>query len=124
MNFLLLINHQNKEESVEISAFKLITIGRNKGCRIKLDYGFISRYHCTLIKNKDDTYTLEDGNPLLKTFSSRGTYLNNNKIIGKVTLKPGDTITFGDGLAHPSLRFIMEGQLDNDNQATSAYEYE
>ncbi len=63
-------------------------VGRNPDCNISLDFSGISRKHFT-IKLQDDSAVVED------LGSSNGTYLNNQKIEGSVTLKRADIIKIG-----------------------------
>ncbi|MFW5887289.1 MAG: diguanylate cyclase [Bacteriovoracia bacterium] len=65
------------------------TIGRAADSAIVLEFQGISRKHLQLNVNDDDTTIAKD------LGSSNGTYVNNSKIEGEVTLNKGDIIKLG-----------------------------
>lgn len=76
-------------------------LGRGINNEISLDFDGISRKHCKIIV-QDDTVTLVDGG------SKNGTFLNNNKIETKVTLKKGDVIKLGK----VAFKFLPKGDSE------------
>lgn len=66
-----------------------ISIGRHIDNEIVLDGPQISRWHCCLHVSSDDVILKDLG-------SSNGTYLNENLIADKASLKPADLIRIGD----------------------------
>lgn len=63
-------------------------IGRGQGCDIHVEEKYISRNHATL-RNEGDCIVICDNN------SANGTYVNGEKVISPITLKPHDKIRFG-----------------------------
>ena len=64
-------------------------VGRELDCEVMLDYGHISRYHAKLNVSPGGVY-IED------LHSTNGTFINGNRIRGRVRLNLGDTIAFDD----------------------------
>jgi pSer/pThr/pTyr-binding forkhead associated (FHA) protein len=63
-------------------------IGRGQGCDIHVEEKYISRNHATLC-NEGDCVVIADNN------SANGTYVNGEKVVGKVKLNPHDKIRLG-----------------------------
>ncbi|WP_160677689.1 FHA domain-containing protein [Clostridium sp. C8-1-8] len=80
-------NHDLKPGSV-IPVMNSITIGRREDNSIVLNDQFVSGHHAKLYLRNDD-FILEDLN------STNGTFVNDDKITGRVKLKVEDEIKFG-----------------------------
>ncbi|RLA62890.1 MAG: GGDEF domain-containing protein [Epsilonproteobacteria bacterium] len=76
-------------------------LGRSIDNEISLEFDGISRKHCKVII-QDDNVTLMDAG------SKNGTFLNNNKIETKVTLKKGDIIKIGK----IAFKFLPKGDTE------------
>jgi pSer/pThr/pTyr-binding forkhead associated (FHA) protein len=63
-------------------------VGRQKGCKLRIPSGTVSRHHCRLLY-EDDRLFVEDLN------SSNGTFLNGARVQGKQLVQPGDEIEVG-----------------------------
>ena len=63
-------------------------VGRQKGCDIRIPSDDVSRRHCLLMIEKG-TLTIEDLN------SANGTFVNGDRVKGRLKLKPGDEIKLG-----------------------------
>ncbi len=75
------------------------TVGRNPDNIIPLEFEGISRNHFKIVVTEEDSVTLED------TGSRNGTYLNNKKAEGSVSLKKGDIIKIGS----MALKYLPKG---------------
>jgi pSer/pThr/pTyr-binding forkhead associated (FHA) protein len=80
-------NHQLKPGSV-IPVMDSITLGRREDNSIVLNDQFVSGHHAKLYLRNDE-FILEDLN------STNGTFVNDNKINGRVKLRVEDEIRFG-----------------------------
>jgi len=69
---------------------KIITIGRSSTNNIKINDSKVSRIHCQIIQEDDNSVTLMDLN------STNGTYVNEKGISGKINLNKGDVVRIGD----------------------------
>jgi len=65
-----------------------LTIGRAAKCTLTLDDSFISQLHARIVW-RDRTFVVEDAG------STNGTYLNQEKLVGPVVLRPGDRVQIG-----------------------------
>ena len=65
-----------------------ITIGRDPANRIRLDHPMVSRFHATVVKNKNRGFHLEDHG------SANGTFVN-GKSVRSVPLSDGDIVIIG-----------------------------
>jgi pSer/pThr/pTyr-binding forkhead associated (FHA) protein len=63
-------------------------VGRQKGCDLRIPSAEISRRHC-ILSFADGTLTVEDLN------SANGTFVNDQQVLGKQTVKPGDQLKIG-----------------------------
>jgi pSer/pThr/pTyr-binding forkhead associated (FHA) protein len=107
--YLLLTTIDGIVKTVKLNLQKYI-IGRHSSCDICITASFISRFHCTLILNQAYAgycYTLWDGIPL-RNASTRGTFLNGDRIDKPTLLKTGDIITFAKNQDIPSIQFVIE----------------
>lgn len=75
------------------------TVGRFPDNTIPLEFNGISRYHFKVISTGPDAFTVEDAG------SKNGTFVNNQKIEGSVTLSKGDMIKIGS----MALKFLPKG---------------
>ena len=64
-------------------------IGGGEECDIVLDYPVVSAHHCLLRQRDDGAFTLEDLN------SRNGTFVNGQRITGRVIVCASDSITLG-----------------------------
>ncbi len=85
----LAILEDGQERIVELDIDE-ITIGRAVENIIQIDEKRSSRNHCSITRNEDGEYQIED----LET--SNGTRVNGGRIVGMVKLKEGDEIEIGD----------------------------
>lgn len=76
-----------------------VTCGRNADNSIPLEFNGISRHHFKVVRQSEDSWTVED------TGSKNGTFLNNKKIEGSVPLSKGDMIKLGS----MALKFLPKG---------------
>src|SRR5258707_8385564 len=63
-------------------------VGRQKGCKIRIPSGIVSRQHCRILY-EDDRLFVEDLN------SSNGTFVNGVRVYGRQLVQPGDEIEVG-----------------------------
>ncbi len=77
-------------------------VGRSPDNHIPLEFNGISRKHFQISVVDESTVTLED------VGSSNGTFLNNQKIEGKVSLKKGDIIKVGSF----ALKYLPKGDTE------------
>jgi pSer/pThr/pTyr-binding forkhead associated (FHA) protein len=63
-------------------------VGRQKGCKLRIPSGTVSRQHCRLLF-EDDRLFVEDLN------SSNGTFVNGVRVYGRQLVQPGDEIEIG-----------------------------
>ena len=77
----------------------ITTVGRFPDNTIPLEFNGISRYHFKVVNTGADTFTVEDAG------SKNGTYVNNQKIEGSVSLSKGDMIKIGS----MALKFLPKG---------------
>jgi diguanylate cyclase (GGDEF)-like protein len=78
-----------------------VSVGRNPDCTIPLEFQGVSRQHFTVT-------TSEDSNIVEDAGSSNGTFLNNTKIEGPVTLNKGDMVKIGS----IALKFLPKGDTE------------
>ena len=99
----------SKKGKIEAADAQVVRIGRQPYCELKLDpYQDIpaSGDHCHVIREEDGSYYVLDSG------STFGTWLNGNRIQGRVKLSTGDVIECGrdvDGAREgPRLKFYLE----------------
>jgi predicted component of type VI protein secretion system len=66
-----------------------VTVGRAEDCDLCLLSGSLSRKHATLSREKDGRYALKD------LGSSNGTFVNEKRVTGTVSLGGGEALRFG-----------------------------
>jgi pSer/pThr/pTyr-binding forkhead associated (FHA) protein len=81
---------------------KKTVIGRNPDNDIVVEEPHVSHKHCVVLKNGDGFY-IED----LESFN--GTYVNGQRIKGRVRLRNNDVITFGGEF--PTYRFRLQSGI-------------
>jgi two-component system cell cycle response regulator len=77
------------------------SVGRNPDCTIPLEFQGISRKHF-IVKTKDDACIVED------LGSSNGTFINNTKIEGDMSLHKGDMVKIGS----IALKYLPTGDTE------------
>jgi S1-C subfamily serine protease/pSer/pThr/pTyr-binding forkhead associated (FHA) protein len=75
-------------ETIEITGERA-TVGRESQNTVAIPDARASRQHAQLERSVDGSWRIED------LESGNGTYVNDKRITGPVTLKPGDTVRFG-----------------------------
>jgi hypothetical protein len=95
----------NQEEKFPLSDFKEITIGRDPSSSVR--YGedpktVVSRQHVRITRN----IALPSQFFITDLDSRNGTFVNGQRIVGTISLKPGDVVQCGVG--GPEFRFIIE----------------
>jgi predicted component of type VI protein secretion system len=84
---LRVIGGKNDGRELEIKVPEFI-IGRGEGVNLRPKSDLISRHHCALL--------LEDGQAFIQDLESRnGTFLNGDKVSGKIKLQVGDRLRVG-----------------------------
>ncbi|MCL2709255.1 MAG: FHA domain-containing protein [Planctomycetaceae bacterium] len=88
MQVQLIVNNKTqggKAIPVNVSAFR---IGRAEGCHLRSNSSRISPHHCVI-------YTQEGKVTLQDLGGETGTFVNGNRILGRLELKDGDELTAG-----------------------------
>ena len=94
---------------------KTIYIGRNRANNIVIDDDMISRRHLKITQHTDGNYTLQDLGSL------NGTFVNGQKVQGKVTLVTLDRSKRGTSAAAPFFaNWIAKNSFTNPNDVMSA----
>ncbi|KAJ8973019.1 hypothetical protein NQ317_004617 [Molorchus minor] len=104
-NPCLVDNHNNSRIEINTNPF---TLGRGLGCNYIIPNTAISRLHCQLQKNTDNSWILIDK-------STNGTYIN-NKLIKQAKSPPlnnGDTIMLDNGTLIYSFELPLCGPMDD-----------
>ena len=65
-----------------------LTVGRAQGCQVRLDDTFVSQLHARVFR-REGKYLVED------LGSTNGTYLNEKKVAGPMTMSAGDHLQIG-----------------------------
>lgn len=100
---ITIINGRNKGQTHFIGENSTILVGRDDTADIKIEQdNRISRKHAIIALKEGSAYVLD-------LHSTNGTYLNGEKIDGKVVIKDGDTIRIGKTQLKVSLRKKTEG---------------
>lgn len=100
MSFIEVYFNSSLQDTIEISNGP-ISIGRAGHNQIQIDNKGVSLIHAVMSQKNDDWY-IEDLN------STNGTFLNGMKVIGRQSIKIGDTI----GICKHNLKFVSNpGQL-------------
>jgi len=104
---LLFLNTSRAGEHLPLAA-ELFQIGRSRSNTLALEDALISRQHL-LIRKEGGSIIAED------TGSSHGTFLNDKRIRGSVSLKDGDILQLGD----VKLKFAAVKQADREERPDS-----
>ena len=84
-----LVVHRNGQSAQMIRLRSAeMTIGRQKGCGVRIPSAQVSRQHCVLTY-KDDLLSVED------LTSANGTYINGRRVVRREYLRPGDKLKVG-----------------------------
>jgi pSer/pThr/pTyr-binding forkhead associated (FHA) protein len=88
MNYALHVVRGRSEANTLRLMDGINSIGRHDDCQIRIRSSQVSRRHCELF---------EEGNKhiLRDLGSSNGTFVNDKRVLGQQTLKPGDVLTIG-----------------------------
>ncbi len=88
MNYALHVMRGRSEANALRLMDGINSIGRHDDCQIRIRSSLVSRRHCELF---------EEGNNLIlrDLGSSNGTFVNDKRVLGQQTLKPGDILTIG-----------------------------
>jgi pSer/pThr/pTyr-binding forkhead associated (FHA) protein len=65
-----------------------LTIGRAAACTLTLDDGYVSQQHARIVR-RDGQHLVDD------LGSTNGTFVNRERIVSPVVLKPGDRVQIG-----------------------------
>ena len=84
---LLIKKGSNGAEEIGLTSPETL-VGRQKGCKLRIPSGTVSRQHCRLLFEDDRLY-VEDLN------SANGTFINGVRIHGRQALLPGDQLEIG-----------------------------
>lgn len=98
---LISLNRDPAKEQQVLVIKRGCTVGREKGCKIRIPSNAISRKHCRLEILKD-MLTVED------LGSANGTFVNEVKIAEMSYLKPGDVLRIGP------FRFLVHYHLSEE----------
>jgi pSer/pThr/pTyr-binding forkhead associated (FHA) protein len=86
--------HPNEKREILISKDEFL-IGRGTDCDLQLSGSEVSRHHCMVRSQRDESFLVDLG-------SSNGTFLNGLRVRSQATLKPHDEIKIGP------FRFIVQ----------------
>jgi pSer/pThr/pTyr-binding forkhead associated (FHA) protein len=84
---LVMFKEDGERKAFSVSGNKTI-IGRKEDCDLRIPLGVVSREHCEL-EITDEGVVLRD------LGSSNGTYVNNQRVIDEINVKPGDHVVVG-----------------------------
>ncbi len=105
----------NQIEEFPVAQYKTISIGRTATSAVKYDPDrddLVSREHAKIEQDQNDParFTIEDLN------SRNGTFVNKQRIVGVMMIKPGDMIQLGPG--GPEFEFDLEPRPESPARAT------
>ena len=98
MHFFITNLHTNEVHKLDAMTSR---VGRGKGCDIYVEEKYVSRNHATFC-NQGDCIVVADNN------SANGTFVNGEKVTGKVVLKPHDKIRMGKTIFEFSIAQLEE----------------
>jgi pSer/pThr/pTyr-binding forkhead associated (FHA) protein len=81
------------------------TVGRQKGCRLRVPSGTVSRQHCRFLFENERLY-VEDLN------SSNGTFVNGVRVYGKHMVQPGDEVEVGPVIFVANYLLVETGEAE------------
>lgn len=97
MEVRLVVERGGKRRTFTLQAGGSV-IGRARGCSVRVPSAEVSRQHCRL-RDRDGVVEVEDLD------SVNGTFLNGQRVLGRVVIRPGDKLEVGP------VRFIVEYEL-------------
>ena len=77
-----------EQAGIEYSLGEELTVGRAAGCQVRLDDTFVSQLHARVFR-REGKYLVED------LGSTNGTFLNERKVAGPMTMAAGDYLQIG-----------------------------
>jgi pSer/pThr/pTyr-binding forkhead associated (FHA) protein len=84
---LVITNGKQAGKEIPIKSAKFV-IGRNEDCELRPQSHLVSRRHCAILVGADSAAVEDLG-------STNGTFLNDEKLVGRHSLKSGDRIKVG-----------------------------
>jgi serine protease Do len=110
MDKFIILKHRsgskaNKVDKFTLNGFSGLVFGRDLDCSVRYDAqldDLVGRRHASLTSDSDslESFSINDLN------SKNGTFVNQQRITGKYSLKPGDTVQLGIG--GPEFEFDLE----------------
>ncbi|MEK6322333.1 MAG: trypsin-like peptidase domain-containing protein [Acidobacteriota bacterium] len=105
----------NQVEEFPLSHFRELIFGRDPSSSVKYDPNrddLVGRQHAKIIQDpaNPNQFIVSDLN------SRNGTFVNRQRIVGSVTIAPGDTVQFGAG--GPEFQFDLEPRPQQDLRPT------
>jgi ABC transport system ATP-binding/permease protein len=94
-----LVLERRKQRRVLPLPETVTTLGRSRGCTLRIPVNTVSRSHCRLHKIKVGFVVVED------LRSTNGTRLNGNRVEGTQVVRPGDRLKVGP------VTFVVEYEL-------------
>ena len=89
MSVLKVLKGDYPQATLRLPEDGMIIIGRDPHCEIHLQWNAVSRHHARIMKI-GECYEISDAG------SRSGTFVNGEKIAGRVTLNDGDSIQISD----------------------------
>jgi pSer/pThr/pTyr-binding forkhead associated (FHA) protein len=97
---LIIEKGQTRQRELHLRAVQT-TVGRQKGCGLRIPSSQVSRRHCVLI--------VQHGYLAVEDLDSvNGTLLNGQRVVGRQVVRPGDRLEIGP------LRFVVQYHLSHD----------
>lgn len=96
---------------------KVVSIGRNPNNDVVIDDPLVSRHHLQIIQNENGAIMLEDSG------STNGTYVNGQRINGRVRLFAKDVVKIGDTVL-PWRSYFSSAETIVDNNASNNTRYD
>lgn len=96
---------------------KVVSIGRDPNNDVVIDDPLVSRHHLQIIQNENGTIMLEDSG------STNGTYVNGQRISGRVRLFAKDVVKIGDTVL-PWRSYFSSAETIVDNNASNNTRYD
>ncbi|NOX56340.1 MAG: FHA domain-containing protein [Planctomycetes bacterium] len=89
MSVLIVRSGKHKGRKLRLpERFHQIVIGRSEGCQVRLNHETVSSKHC-MLSNRGHGLVVRD------LGSDTGTFVNDERVEGERTLKPGDVLRIG-----------------------------
>src|SRR6476661_2767846 len=105
----------NQVEEFPLSHFRELVFGRDPSSSVKYDPNrddLVGRQHAKIVQDPSNPsqFIVTDLN------SRNGTFVNRQRIVGSVSIAPGDTVQFGAG--GPEFQFDLEPRPQHDMRPT------